>query len=244
RRPLEDVEQLAERDVEQTEDDGQGVKVVEEAVVATLQPQARRGEEETGDRHREEPGECEEVTLALHGEGSGVTEAAVEEHEDARDHQEGGDVEQVEGDEPDDALRLEGPGTDAEEIGPVLAAVLADRLEMHPAEGERERDRGRQDATPEDELVRRPADGGATAYEPLGQQVGADQADQADGVSPDTTRSSERFPAPLVEAGGRRPLKPDHVAVDGGEHAEQDADQVAGQGGVQPLQPAAAAEGP
>ena len=60
-RPLEDVEQLAERDVHQPEDDGEGVDRVERRVEVPVEPHARHGEEQPGDRHREQAGEGEEV---------------------------------------------------------------------------------------------------------------------------------------------------------------------------------------
>jgi hypothetical protein len=65
---LEDVEQLAERQVHQPEDHGERVDRVERRVEAAVEPGARHGEEQARDRHGEQAGERQEVAAALDGE--------------------------------------------------------------------------------------------------------------------------------------------------------------------------------
>ena len=88
------------------------------------------------------------------------------------------------------------------EVRLVAAAVLADRLEVEPAEDEREGDGGSEQAPPEDQLVRHPPAGGATPDERLGQQVRADQTDEADGVAAPTAGPRGTLPS-LVGSTGR-----------------------------------------
>ena len=76
--------------------DGQRVQRVEHGVEAAFEPDARHGEEQPGDRHGEQTGECEEVAAALDREGTGVAETAAEEDEHAGEDEHGRDVEAVE----------------------------------------------------------------------------------------------------------------------------------------------------
>ncbi len=71
--PLEDVEQLPERDVPQPKDHRQRMQRVQRRIETPLEPDTRHREEQPGDRHREQPGQGEEVTATFGGQGSRVT---------------------------------------------------------------------------------------------------------------------------------------------------------------------------
>ncbi len=73
---LEDVEQLAERQVHQPEDHGQRVDRVQRRVEAAFEPHARHGQEQTRDRDREQSGKGEEVAGAFHGHRARVAQTA------------------------------------------------------------------------------------------------------------------------------------------------------------------------
>ena len=169
------MEQLAERDVHETEDDRERVQRVEGRVEAPLEPHARHGEEQTRDRHREQAGEGEEVAAALDRQGARVAEPAPEEDEHAGQHQHGGDVEGVEDQPTDDAAGIEVQRADPRHEHLIAVGPLADALEVQQAERQGEGDQGGEDAAPEHELVRQPPSRRPPADEPLGQQLGGDQ---------------------------------------------------------------------
>src|SRR5262249_44607809 len=79
RRPLEDVEELPERQVEQREDHRHRVELRQESVVEAVEEARRNGEQEPGRRDREEEHERQEIVRELlHGERSAIARAAPE----------------------------------------------------------------------------------------------------------------------------------------------------------------------
>src|SRR6185436_4044260 len=61
RRPLEDVKELAERQIEQREDDRDRVQQREKVVTVALHPRVARGEEQSGDADRGQQDQRQEV---------------------------------------------------------------------------------------------------------------------------------------------------------------------------------------
>ena len=135
----------------------EGVHGVEEHVEPALHPQVRRRQRQPRDRHREQSGQREEVARPLRRQRAGVAQPSAEEDEHARQHQHRGDVEQVERDPADHAAAVEAERADLADDRPVLAAVLAHRLEVQQPEHQRERDQRGEDATPEHELMGEPS---------------------------------------------------------------------------------------
>ena len=74
--------------------------VLRAAVELPVQPRARHGEEEPGHRHREQPGQGEEVAAALRGQRARITQPPAKEDEHAGEDQHRRDVERVEDDQP------------------------------------------------------------------------------------------------------------------------------------------------
>ena len=125
------MEQLAERDVHQPEDDGERVHRVERRVELPVEPEARHGEEQAGDRHGEQAGEGEEVAAALDRQRARVAQPAAQEDEHAGEHEHGGDVEGVEDRTSRATLSASKlQRADARHVHLVAVGLLADALEV------------------------------------------------------------------------------------------------------------------
>ena len=92
-RPLEDVEELAERQEQQRGDHRDRVQNRQEAVRRTAQPFLRYGQRQAGDGNREEQDDRQEVHAELlQRAGALVRHPAPERERDARQHQQCRDV--------------------------------------------------------------------------------------------------------------------------------------------------------
>ncbi len=214
---------------------------VERRVEATIEPRARHGEEQARDRHREEAGQGQEVTAAFDRDRTGITEPPLQEHEHAREHEHGGDVERMERQPADETLGAERHRAELRDIDPVLLRVLTDALEVQQPQREWHGDEAGEDATPEHQLVTDPTRSRPPPDEPLRHEMGRrerrERQEVADAVAP------ERIPSTPVEHGGRRTPQPDGVPVDDAEGREDESEQVSDQCRVEPRELAATEEG-
>ena len=96
-----------------------------------------------------------------------------------------------------------------------LVALLrgARRLEMNPPEGQRERDRGGENAAPEDEPVRRPPQRRSFLDEPLRDDVHGEECGEPGEILRHARRREEQPPAALPVETRRRFRQPHRVAV-------------------------------
>ena len=156
-RALEDVEQLAERQVHQPEDHGQRVDRVQCRVEAALEPHARHGQEQAGHRHGEQSGEGEEVAGAFHRHRARVAQPSAQEDEHAGEHQHRGDVEGVEDEPTDDALGVELQRADVRHVHLVVVGRAGRRSRSAAVPASAGSSRGRRGCNP-----RTPVDGRAT----------------------------------------------------------------------------------
>lgn len=108
---------------------------VERRVEAAVEPRARHGEEQTGDRHGEQPAEREEVAAALHRQRFRIVEPPPQEDEHAGQHQHGGHVERGTRTTRSRCPRRTSPCRPATRTPAVR--LLADALEVQQPEGER-----------------------------------------------------------------------------------------------------------
>src|SRR6185437_17104919 len=201
---LEDVKELPEGEVEEREDHRDGVELREEAVVVAAQPVRGDGEQEAGDRDREEQEEGEQVGRELlDGERAAVPRASPEREADADDHERSGDVEHVEDERGERAREREAEDAKAEDVGVVRGLRVPGRLEADPAERERERDRGGEQAAPEDARVRGPPARRAVLDELLREQVVPGEPREPRDVARKAARREEELEAaPEVAARG------------------------------------------
>ena len=118
RRPLENVEELAEWQVEQREDHGDRVQLRQEDEVQPAHQMRRHRQEDPGDRHREQHDQRKQVGAELLDRQRAAIAAATPQRErHAEDHQHRGDVEHVEHERRDRAVEIEREHVHAENEG-------------------------------------------------------------------------------------------------------------------------------
>ena len=195
RRPLEDVEELAERQPEQREDHRDRVQDREEVVGVALHPGVAGREHQPGDADREEQDQRQEVFAEAAARAAApwsrmrrriasITPAITRNDAQTRPWKMRKPTSESIGN-----ANVGKPKTN----DPVAVEVARHRLEVDPAEHEREGDRDREDAAPHDQQVGEPA------------QPAARQMKRLSAKSPTTRWTQLAEVARAGAAAGRRP---------------------------------------
>src|SRR5262245_43114656 len=241
-RALEHVEELSERQPEERRDHADRVQDGDELEGIAAQPGVARRQHQTGEAHREEQDQRQEV-LAEELQRGGALLAHAPSHGEHHpgDDEEGRPHETVKGQERDPRVDGEGEGREPEHERPVAPEIARDALEVEPAEDERERDGHRDETAPHDEQMRHAAEPAAGEDEPVGHEVARQVAHPIDGVTAAPSSSQERLPAAAPQHRRRRALQPHGVAVREPEGSEQDGGGVSRESGVEVCEAAGAA---
>ena len=128
-----------------------------------------------GDADREEQDERQEVFgEPLHGRRAVIAHAAAHRQHHAGDDEERRPHQAVKDEERDERMDPERARREAEDVRAVRLEVAGQRLEVNPAEDERERDGEGEDAAPHDEPVRDAARRAALEDEAVQREVADD----------------------------------------------------------------------
>ena len=220
-RPLKDVEELAERQIQQGEDDGHGMQLGQKHEMEALHQVGRHREKHAGHRHGEQHHERQQVGAELlHGQAAAVLCAPPHREKHTQQNQGRRNIEDVEDERRQQAVEAEREHVQAEHERPIHVLGGGGRLEVNPAERQREGDRRRQDAAPEQAPVRRPTQWRSLLDEPLGDDIGHEQYGQVPGIAKEPRGREEQLPAAPPEAPRRRFREPHRIAVTQAERGE------------------------
>ena len=201
----------------------------------------RDGQEDAGDRHREEHHERQQVGAELlDRQRAAVAAAPPHRQRHARDHEHRRDVEDVEHERRQRAGEIEREHVQAEHERLVALLRGTRRLEMNPPEGQGERDRGGEHAAPEDEPVRRPPQRRSFLDEPLRDDVHGEERGEAREVLRHARRREEQPPAAPPEETRGRFRQPHRVAVPETERGKHTGARVRDKRRIEIPEPAAA----
>ena len=172
---LEDVEELAERNVEQQRDDADHVDHGPQPVAAAGEEFVAHGQREAGDGDGEDEDQREDVLdKGLRCALTGVGDAPPGREHQADEHDDGGEVQQVEHHERLRAVDAKLVHGEAEGFHLIDFRVVGEGFEMHPAEHERERDGEREGGAAGQAHVHDPAQRAAARDEALGDELGGE----------------------------------------------------------------------
>ena len=158
RRPLEDVEELSERQPEERADHRDRVEDREERVGVALHPGVAGGEHQPGEADGEEQDQRQEVFgEPLNGRGALLAHAPPHGQHHARDHQERRPDQAVEQEEPEERVVRKAERREAERDRLVQREIAGNRSKVQPAEDQRKGDGDGEQAAPHDEHVGEPA---------------------------------------------------------------------------------------
>src|SRR5581483_8187182 len=160
--------ELAEGKPQQREDDGDRVQDGEKIVAVAFHPRVARGQEQAGDADREEQNQRQEILdEELHRGGAFFAHAPADGQHDAGNHQKRRPHQAVKNYEAGGRFGVEDKSRKAEKKDAVFIRRGGKRLEMNPAENQREGDRGREDAAPHDQPVGEPALAASSKNKPV-----------------------------------------------------------------------------
>src|SRR5262249_9693567 len=138
---LEDVEELAEGQVQQRPDHRDRVQDREESIIASPQPQRRRGEREPGDRNREQQDQGKKIRRQLlQRKRAEIARPPPERQRDSTHNERRREIEPVKEDPRNHGSNAERSGGEPEEIRDVSQLVVRSGSEMNPAEYQRKGD--------------------------------------------------------------------------------------------------------
>src|SRR5262245_11363417 len=138
-RPLEDVEELAERQPQQGKDDRNGVRDGQELVGVALQPGVADRQEQPRDADREQQEQRQQVLLKiLQGGGPVVPQTPAQRQQHSSDHRERRPDQAVEDQMADQRRMAEREGRQAKHEDLIARQVPRHRSEVDPAEHEGE----------------------------------------------------------------------------------------------------------
>ena len=160
--PLDDVKELAERQAQEHQDDGEFMQIGQGSKVAALQGLFGYGEQDPRDRHRNQNQERQDIQIeALGCRVSFILAPADEGQHAARDDHHRRKVKDVEGQEAREAVHRKAPRAESEQPGLVTVLIEAFRGEPDPAEDQRKGHGKGQQTAPRDQGVSAPSLDGA-----------------------------------------------------------------------------------
>ncbi len=200
----------------------------EEVVGVALHPRVARREHQPGDADREQQHERQKVLAELLERGRPALAHTAPHRQHHPDHyQDRRPDEAVEDQKSEDRVDGKGEGRKAEHVGAIPLEVVRERLEVHPPEDERERDRRRDHAAPHDQEVRAPPCPAPAEDESIERKVVRHMPRPRHEVASEMAGSQKRLPASPPVDGGRRPLEPHRVPVGDAEGREENRERVA-----------------
>ena len=204
---LKDVKELSERKPQQCEYNRYRMEYRQKVEGVPLHPGVAGRQHQTCDADGEKQDERQEVFAELlENRGLMIAHAAAHREHNTRDDEKRGPYKAVEDHKAEYRIYGKRERGKPENIGPVPAQIVGQRLEMYPPEDERERDGDSNHASPHDEPVSSAPQLSSSENEEVERELARDAAEPGRQIARDMTGPKEDLPPALPVERGRRSL--------------------------------------